>query len=90
MKKEVSKQPILILPGFKQLFIMECDVSQVVIGEVLGQEGRLVAFFNERLNEAKSRYSSYDLELYALVQALRKWRHYLMPKEFVVILIIKP
>lgn len=42
------------------------------------------AFFNERLNEEKSRYYSYDLELYALVQALKKWRHDLLPKEFVV------
>jgi hypothetical protein len=36
------------------------------------------------LNEAKQKYSSYDKEFYAIVQALKKWRHYLMPKEFVL------
>jgi ribonuclease HI len=56
----------------------------LAIGVVLSQEGRAVAFFSETLNEAKRKYSTYDLELYAMVQALKKWRHYLIPKEFVV------
>lgn len=43
-----------------------------------------MAFFSEKLNEAKQKYSTYDLELYAMVQSLRKWRHYLLPKEFFV------
>ena len=82
MKKEVATRPILVLPSFDKLFIVESDASNIVVGVVLSQEGRPVAFFSERLNESKSRYSSYDLELYALVQALRKWRNYLLPKEF--------
>jgi len=56
----------------------------MVIGIVLSQEGRPITFFSEKLNDAKKRYSSYDLEMYTLVQSLKKWRHYLMPKEFIV------
>ncbi|XP_059074821.1 uncharacterized protein LOC131874895 [Cryptomeria japonica] len=56
----------------------------MAIGAVLSQEGRLVALFSEKLNGAERRYSSYDLELYALAQALKKWRHYLLPKDFIV------
>jgi hypothetical protein len=36
------------------------------------------------LDEAKVRYSTYDKEFYAIIQALKKWRHYLIPKEFVL------
>lgn len=80
----MATQPILVFPSFDILFIVECDASNIAMRGVLSQEGRPIGFFNERLNEAKSRYSSYALEPYALVQALRKWRHYLFPKEFVV------
>lgn len=84
LKNRVAQYPILTLPDFKKVFTVEMDASNLAIGAVLSQEGKPIAFFSEKLNDAKKRYSTYDLELYAVVHALKKWRHYLLPKEFVV------
>jgi hypothetical protein len=51
---------------------------------VLSQDNRPVAYFSEKLNETKMKYSTYDKEFYAIIQELKKWRHYMVPKEFVL------
>jgi hypothetical protein len=51
---------------------------------VLSQGGHPIAYFSEKLNEAHKRYSTYDLELYALVQTVKHWRHYLIHREFLL------
>jgi hypothetical protein len=50
----------------------------------LSQEDRPIEYFREKLNEAKVKFSTYDKEFYAIIQALKKWRHYLIPKEFIL------
>ena len=59
---------------------MDCDAIGSVVGAVLRQEGKSIAQFSEKLNDAKKKYYAYDKEFYAIVQALKRWRHYLLPK----------
>ena len=67
LKKKILDQRVLVLLDFYTLFTIVCDASNKAIGGALSQEGRLVAFFSEKLNEAKQKYSTYNLELYAMV-----------------------
>eukprot|EP00253_Pinus_taeda_P002689 PITA_02689 len=75
---------IINWPSPKNLFEVRCDASGTTNGVVLRQEDRPVAFFSEKLNESRQKYSLYDKEFYTVVQALRHWRHYLLGNEFVL------
>jgi hypothetical protein len=60
LKRKITEQPILVLPDFQKTFQVKCDSSRFAIGAVLSQEDRPIAYFSEKLNEAKEKYSTYD------------------------------
>ena len=80
MKKKISEHRVLKLPDFKHPFQVKCDTIGVAIRAVLSTEDMPIAYFNEKMNDAKQKYSSYDKEFYAIFQAMKHWRHFLMPR----------
>ena len=59
--------PILGLPNFSKVFEVACNASHMSIVGILSQEGRPIAYFSEKLNNAKQKYSTYDKELNVVV-----------------------
>ena len=61
---------------------MYCDASKAGLGYVLMQSGRVVAYGSRQLKNHEKNYPTHDMELAAIVFALKIWRHYLYGKQF--------
>ena len=84
MKKKISSAPILALLDLRQPFDIQTDASDYVMGTFLLQHGKPISFHSEMVNGAVINYPTYDKELYALLQSVKKWKHYLMGKETII------
>ncbi|WMV46245.1 hypothetical protein MTR67_039630 [Solanum verrucosum] len=69
--------PILSLSDGLEGFVMYCDASRVGLGCVLMQNGKVIAYASRQLKVHEKNYPTHDLELAAVVFALKIWRHYL-------------
>jgi hypothetical protein len=67
LKEKITGQPVLVLPDFNKTFQVRCDTSGFMIGVVLSQDNRSIAYFSENLNDAKKNYSMYDKEFHAVI-----------------------
>ena len=72
------------LPDTDKAFEVSTDASDLGLGAVLTQEGRVVEFASRRLSRTEENYSVFDRELLAIVWALEKWRFYLFGRAFIV------
>ncbi|XP_042019016.1 uncharacterized protein LOC121766845 [Salvia splendens] len=84
LKTAMSSAPVLRLPDFERQFCIETDASDLGIGAVLLQDGHPIAYFSKKLGPRRRVASTYHKELYAIVEAVQKWRQYLLGREFVI------
>jgi hypothetical protein len=68
---------VLAQPDIDKPFDVYCDASSTGLGGVLMQEGRVISYSSRQLRRHEEHYLTHDLELPAVVMALRTWRHYL-------------
>jgi len=67
----MSSTPILRHPNFNKVFEVVCDVFGYTIGGVLSREGHPIALFSEKLsNSRRVKYTTFEKELYDLLQSL--------------------
>ncbi|GKA50599.1 putative reverse transcriptase domain-containing protein [Tanacetum coccineum] len=77
LKKKLCSAPILALPEGSEDFIVYCDASIKGLGAVLMQREKVIAYASRQLKIHEKNYTTHDLELGAVVFALKIWRHYL-------------
>ncbi|GJU29407.1 putative nucleotidyltransferase, ribonuclease H [Tanacetum coccineum] len=77
LKQKLCEAPILALPEGNDDFIVYCDASHQGLGAVLMQREKVIAYASRQLKPNEENYTTHDLELGAVVFALKIWRHYL-------------
>ncbi|KAK1666131.1 hypothetical protein QYE76_054290 [Lolium multiflorum] len=77
LKIKLTTAPVLVLPDTSKDFVIFCDASLQGLGCVLMQDGHVVAYASRQLKPHELNYPTHDLELAAVVHALKQWRPYL-------------
>ena len=77
LKQKLCDAPILTLPDGNDDFVVYCDASNQGLSCVLMQRDKVIAYASRQLKIHEKNYTTHDLELGAVVFALKIWRHYL-------------
>jgi hypothetical protein len=78
LRQHLTTALVLVQPENSKPFDVYCDASGTGLGCVLMQDNRVIAYASRALIPHEQNYPTHDLELAAVVHALKMWRHYLM------------
>ena len=84
LKHELENAAVSTI-DYNRPLTVETDASDIAIAATLNQDGRPVAFFSRTLTNSERRHSAVEKEAYAIVEALRKWQHYLISRPFTLV-----
>jgi hypothetical protein len=78
LRKRLTTAPVLVMPDIHKSFDIYCDASKQGHSCVLMHEDHVIAYASRQLRKHEQNYPTHDLELAAVVHALKIWRHYLL------------
>ncbi|GJT34015.1 putative reverse transcriptase domain-containing protein, partial [Tanacetum coccineum] len=84
LKQKLCSAPILALPEGSENFVIYCDASHKGLGGILMQKEKVISYESRQLKVHEKNYTIHDLELGAVVFALKMLRHYLYDTKYVV------
>ena len=82
--KHLTTTPISSIADPNEEYVVCMNASKEVVGGILMQEGKVVAYESRKLKEYEQKYSAYDMELTTVIHALKMWRNYLLGKKFLL------
>ena len=85
LKNLLTNAPILRIVDPNKEFVLCTDSCNDVLGGVLTQEGHVITYESRKLKIHENNYTTYDLELEAVIHSLKMWRHHLIGRKFVLI-----
>ena len=74
----MAKEVTLAYPNFEQPFEIHTDASHYQLGAVISQNGKPIAFYSRKLNDAQTRYTTTERELLSIVETLKEYRNILL------------
>ena len=84
LKRAMITTPMLVLHNFDNEFVLETDGSNFGVGVVLIQNEQPISYFSKKLSIRMQQASAYLRELYAITEAVKKWRQYLLGRKFII------
>ncbi|WJX89192.1 hypothetical protein P8452_71208 [Trifolium repens] len=82
LKEKLTTAPVLVIPDPTRKYVVYCDASNKGLGCVLMQDGAVVAYASRQLKPHEQNFPTHNLELAAIIFALKIWRHHLYEKQF--------